>query len=150
MSAQCVTRIDHERQIVATAHVAEQQGQCIGRIDCSPMPLPLQRLFTADEEIVSTQGFRLLDAVADHIATLHLRGICEDGHEVALTDVQIYPSPKTVSFQVVRGGSPYTAPNTCSEGGCQGLLTHVQGVRYATRRFLIERGKTILGGCAPL
>jgi hypothetical protein len=48
--------------------------------------------------------------VEDQIATLHLRGVFEDGHEVALTDVQIYPSPKTVSFQVVRGISPCTAP----------------------------------------
>ena len=44
MSSQCVTLIDHDRQVVATAHVAEQQGQFIGRIDCSTMPLPLQRL----------------------------------------------------------------------------------------------------------
>ena len=63
MNAQCVTLIDHERQIIATAHVTEQHGQFIGRIDCSPMPLPLQRLFTEYEEIVSTQIFSLLDAV---------------------------------------------------------------------------------------
>jgi hypothetical protein len=116
MSSQCVTLIDHDRQVVATAHVAEQQGQFIGRIDCSPMPLPLQRLFTEYEEIVSTQVFSLLDAVEDQIATLHLRGVFEDGHEAALTDVQIYPSTQTVSFQVVHGGSPLAAPNKRLQG----------------------------------
>jgi hypothetical protein len=45
MSSQCVTLIDHARQVVATVHVAEQHDQFIGRIDCSAMPLPLQRLF---------------------------------------------------------------------------------------------------------
>src|SRR5439155_22871563 len=57
MSSQCVTLINHERQVVATAHVAEQRGQFIGRVDCSLMPLPLQRLFTEYEELVSTQVF---------------------------------------------------------------------------------------------
>ncbi len=112
MSAQCVTLINHERQVVATAHVTEQQGQFIGRVDCSLMPLPLQQLFTAYEELVNTQVFSLLDEVEDHIARLHLRGIFEDGHEAVLADVQIYPSTKTMSFQVVQGTCPHPAsPN---------------------------------------
>jgi len=124
MSAQCVTLINAERQVVATAQVAEQHGQFIGRVDCSLMPLPMQRLFTEYEELVSTQVFSLLDEVEDHIARLHLRGIFEDGLEAALTDVQIYPSTKIVSFQVVQGTvSPPATPNTCSEGGCQGFFT---------------------------
>jgi hypothetical protein len=112
MSSQCVTLINPDRQVVATAHVAEQHGQFIGRIDCSLMPLPLQRLFIAYEEMVNTQVFSLLDEVEEHIARLHLLGIFEDGHEAALTDVQIYPSTKTVSFQVVQDTVLHpTAPN---------------------------------------
>jgi hypothetical protein len=49
--------------------------------------------------------------VEDQIATLHLRGVFENGHEAVLTDVQIYPSTQTVSFQVVPGGSPLAAPD---------------------------------------
>ena len=117
MRSQCVTLINPERQVVATAHVAEQHGQFIGHIDYSLMPLPLQRLFTEYEEIVSTQVFSLLDDVEDHIARLHLRGIFEDGHEAVLTDVQIYLSTKTVSFQVVQGTvSPPGAPNKRLQG----------------------------------
>ena len=116
MSSQCVTLIDHDRQVVATVHVAEQHDQFIGRIDCSAMPLPLQWLFTEYEEIVSTWVFSLLDAVEDQIATLHLRGVFEDGHEAALTDVQIYPSTQTVSFQIVPGGSPLAAPDKRLQG----------------------------------
>ena len=117
MSSQCIKLIDHERQVIATAHVTEQHGQFIGRIDCSPMPLPLHRLFTEYEEIVSTQIFSLLDAVEDQIATLHLMGVFEDGHEAALADVQIYPSTKTVSFQVVQDTVSHpTAPNKRLQG----------------------------------
>ncbi|MGH8066612.1 MAG: hypothetical protein ACRERE_15505 [Candidatus Entotheonellia bacterium] len=100
MNSQCVTLIDQGRQVVATAQVAEQSGQFTGRIDLSPTPVPLQRLFTEYEEIVSTQIFSLLDAVEEQIAALHLVGVFEDGHEAALADVQIYPSTKKVSFQV--------------------------------------------------
>jgi hypothetical protein len=112
MSSQCVTLINPERQVIATAHVAEQHGQFIGQIDFSLMPLSLQRLFAEYEELVSTQVFSLLDEVEGHIARLHLRGIFEDGDEVVLSDVQVYPSTKTVSFQVVQGTVSHPAtPN---------------------------------------
>src|SRR5262245_66539683 len=88
MSAQCVTLINAERQVVATAHVAEQHGQFIGCVDCSLMPLPLQRLFTEYEELVGTQVFSLLDELEEDIAGLHLRAILEDGREPVLTEVQ--------------------------------------------------------------
>jgi hypothetical protein len=108
MSSQCVTVIDQGRQVVATAQVVEQDGQFIGRIELSAMPGPLQRLFAEYEEIVSTQMFSLLDAVEEQIATLHLTGVFEDGHEAVLADVQIYPSTKKVSFQVVQGTVSHT------------------------------------------
>ena len=80
------------------------------------MPLPLQQLFTEYEELVSTQVFSLLDAVEkEQYATLHLRGVFEDGHEVALTDMQMYPSTKTV-IPGSDGGSPLTAPNKRLQG----------------------------------
>jgi len=109
MSSQCVTLLDPERQVVAIAQVAEQGGQFTGQIDLSPMPGPLQRLFAEYEEIVSTQMFSLLDAVEEQIAMLHLTGVFEDGHEAVLTDVQIYPSTKKVSFQVVQGTVSHTS-----------------------------------------
>jgi hypothetical protein len=52
--------------------------------------------------------FSLLDTVEEQIATLHLTGIFADGHEAVLTDVQIYPSTKKVSFQTVQGTVPHT------------------------------------------
>jgi len=103
MISQHVTLIDQEQQVVATAQVAEQDGAFIGRIDLSRMPVLLQRLFEEYEEIVTTHMFSLLDVIEEQIETLHLKGVFEDGHEATLTDVQIYPRTKKVSFQVVKG-----------------------------------------------
>ena len=103
MMSQRVTLIDKGQQVVATAQVVEQDGTFIGRIDLRLMPLPLQRLFEEYEEIVKTHMFSLLDAIEAQIETLHLKGVFEDGHEATLTDMQIYPSTKKVSFQVVKG-----------------------------------------------
>ena len=102
MILQRITLIDQGRQVVATAQVAEQEGAFIGRIDLSLTPMPLRRLFEEYEEIVTTHMFSLLDAIEEQIEMLHLKGVFEDGREATLTDVQIYPSTKKVSFQVVK------------------------------------------------
>ena len=104
MILQRVTLIDQKQQVVATTHVAEQEGIFAGQIDLSCMPVLLQRLFKEYEEIVTTHMFSLLDEIEEQIETLHLKGAFEDGSETTLTDVQIYPSLKKVSFQVVKGG----------------------------------------------
>jgi hypothetical protein len=103
MNSQRVTLIDQGRQVVATAQVTEQDSTFTGWIDLRPMPVSLQRLFEEYEEIVKTHMFSLLDAIEEQIETFHLQGVFEDGHEATLTNVQIYPSTKKVSFQVVKG-----------------------------------------------
>ena len=97
MIAQRVTLIDAGQQVVATAHVTEQDGHFVGQIDLGLMPVPLQQLFAEYEAIVNTHTFSLLDAIEEKIEALHLSGMFESGHEAALTDVQIYPSIKKVS-----------------------------------------------------
>ena len=102
MISQRVTLIDQGRQVVATAQVGEQDGTFIGRIDLSPTPVTLRRLFEEYEEIVTTQMFSLLDEIEEKIEALHLKVVFEDGSEAALADVQIYPSTNKVSFQVLK------------------------------------------------
>jgi hypothetical protein len=105
MNSQRVTLIDQGRQVVAIAQVTEQDGTFAGWIDLRPMPMSLQRLFEEYEEIVNTHMFSLLDAIEEQIEMLHLKAVFVDGHEATLTDVQIYPSTKKVSFQVVKVAS---------------------------------------------
>jgi hypothetical protein len=103
MISQHVRLIDERRQVVATAQVVEQDGTFAGAIDLSSMPTPLRQLFEEYEEIVHTHMFSLLDEIEEKIEALHLKVVFEDDHEAALTDVQIYPNTKKVSFQVVKG-----------------------------------------------
>ena len=102
MISQRVTLIDQGRQVVATAQVVEQDGAFIGRIDLRLMSMPIRQLFEEYERIVTTHMFSLLDVIEERIETLQLRGVFENGHESTRIDVQIYPSTKKVSFQVVK------------------------------------------------
>ena len=101
MSSQRVTIIDQSRQVVATAKVSEQDGCFAGRIDLSPMPATLQHQFQEYEEMVNQQMFSFLDDLEAKIERLFLKAVFADGSVVQLTDVQIYPSTKSLSFKVV-------------------------------------------------
>jgi hypothetical protein len=102
MNSQRVTIIDQSWQVVATAEVAELDGNFEGQIDLSLMPVPLQRLFEEYEEMVNHQMFSFLDDLEEKIGNLLLKVVFADGNAVKLTDVQIYPSTKKVSFKVVK------------------------------------------------
>jgi hypothetical protein len=100
MTSRCVMLIDQERQVIAKAEVAEQDGAFVGRIDLSLMPMPPRQVFEEYEEIVNTHTFSLLDEIEEKIENLHLKAVFEDGYEAALADVQIYPSTNKVSFHI--------------------------------------------------
>jgi hypothetical protein len=102
MSLQQVTIINQKRAVVATAQVTEQDGTFTGRIDLSPMSAPLRRQFEAYEEIVNEQMFSLLDEMEEQIEAMLLKVVFADGHVAPLTDLQIYPSTKKVSFKAVK------------------------------------------------
>ena len=102
MSLQQVTIIDHKRKIVATAQVTERDDTFTGRINLNPMSASLWRQFEAYEEIVNQQMFSLLDEMEEKIGSMRLKVVLADGHVAPLTDLQIYPSTKKVSFKVVK------------------------------------------------
>ncbi len=73
MISQLVTPIDQGRQVVATAQVGEQDGTFIGRIDLSPTPVTLRRLFEEYEKMVTTQMFSPLKEIEEKIEALQLK-----------------------------------------------------------------------------
>lgn len=101
MSSQRVTIIDQSRQVVATVQVSEQDGCLAGQIDLGSMPATLQHQFEEYEEMVNQQMFSFLDDLEEKIERLFLNTVFADGNVAQLTDVQIYPSAKNVSFKVV-------------------------------------------------
>lgn len=101
MSSQRFTIIEQSRQVVATVQVSEQDDCLAGQIDLGSMPATLQHQFGEYEEMVNQQMFSFLDDLEEKIKRLFLKAVFVDGNVAQLTDVQIYPSTKSVSFKVV-------------------------------------------------
>jgi len=94
--------IDQCRDVVASAQVAER-GDCFaGLIDLSQMPASLRRKFEEYEEIVNGQMFSLLDEIAEQIGAIPLKVVFEEGYEVFVVDLQIYPGIGRVSFKILK------------------------------------------------
>ncbi|MGH9847294.1 MAG: hypothetical protein ACREEM_52020, partial [Blastocatellia bacterium] len=86
-----VKMIDHCRDVVATAQVAERGDGFAGLIDLSQMPAELRRKFEEYEEIVNGQIFSLLDEIEEQIGAIPLKVVFEEGAEASVADLQIYP-----------------------------------------------------------
>ena len=92
--------VDQRGEVVATAVVCEREGRLTGTIDLAPMPTGLRQKFQEYEEIVRDQVFSLLDDIEQQIGAIPLTVLFDDGLEVPIQDLQIYPSARRVSFQV--------------------------------------------------
>jgi hypothetical protein len=66
------------------------------------MAVSLRQQFEEYEKIVNVHTFSLLDEIGETTDDLNLKVVFEDGQAAALSDVQICPSTKKVSFKVVK------------------------------------------------
>lgn len=80
--------------------VSDEGAYFGGTIDLAATPTNIRALFEEFEEIVNGQMFALLDGVQDRIAALRLKAVCESTEEVAIGDLQAFPSTGDVSFRV--------------------------------------------------
>jgi hypothetical protein len=101
METRSVKLIDHSGHLVATAQVADKGTHYGGTIDLRPTPEPLHALFEEFDELVNTQVFSLVDEVDEKISAFGIRAVFDDGREVEIVDLQVYPSTGGVSFKVV-------------------------------------------------
>jgi hypothetical protein len=109
---------------VATLDVGWRNGHYEGTIGLDGMSPELRRLFERFEEIVEGQMFGLLDDIEARIATVPLRAAFEDGVEVEIADLQVFPSTGGVSFisrQAV--GSVVPDPSSDREMPCETTST---------------------------
>ena len=60
-------------------------------------------------EIVNGQMFSLLDEIEEQIGALRLKIRFATGYEVAIEDLQIYPTTKHISFLKVKEAVPIAA-----------------------------------------
>jgi hypothetical protein len=108
MTKRSVKFLDRFRNVLATARVADEGDHFGGTIELERMPVELRRLFDEFEEVVNGQMFSFLDEVQEKISSFPLKVVFEDGEEVSVKDLQIYPSTGNVSFKLSEVPTPGT------------------------------------------
>jgi hypothetical protein len=97
--SQTVRIVDQARKVVAVAQVEDKGSYFSGAVDLDPMPADLRQRFEEYESIVNDQVFSLLDAIEGQISALSFKAVFDDGREILVEDLQIFPKGGTVSFR---------------------------------------------------
>jgi hypothetical protein len=100
MSTQIVTFVDPTRKVIARSQVIDRGERFEGTIDLGGAPSAVRSLFEEFEEIVNGQMFSFLDDIQGKIASLPLQAVLDNGAEMRLEDLQVYPSTGKVSFRL--------------------------------------------------
>jgi hypothetical protein len=100
MNTQHVQLVNFSQAVLAVAQVADEGGYFGGTIDLASMPPHLLALFREFEEIVNGQMFVFLDEIQERIGSLPIRVVFDDGLEVDIRDLQVFPSTGDVSFRL--------------------------------------------------
>ncbi len=92
MTTQTVKLIDRSRSVLAVAQVADKGEHYDGTIDLRGTPASLCALFEEFEEIVNGQMFSFLNEIQEKLASVHVKAVFENGEEVEVKDLQVFPS----------------------------------------------------------
>jgi hypothetical protein len=101
MQTQTVRLIGQAGQVLATAQVADEGAHYGGTIDLRQTPPKVRALFDEFEEIVNGQMFSFLDEVQGRIGLLDIKASFDDGEEVEIKDLQVFPSTCDLSFKLM-------------------------------------------------
>ncbi len=107
MNIRTVELIDKSRTVVATAKVTDEGTHFGGTIDLQLTPPELRSMFDEFEEVVNGQMFSFVDEIQSKIGLYAIKAIFDDGFEVNVSDLQVFPSAGDVSFKLV--GTPALA-----------------------------------------
>ena len=99
MSAHRIRIMNGDKQVVATAQVADEGKHWGGTIDLSSAPSAMGEVFCEFEDIVEGNALSLVDDVQAKIRALSLFAMFEDGREAAMNNLQIFPSTGEFSFE---------------------------------------------------
>lgn len=110
MKPRIVQLIDQSRTVLATARVTDEGDHLGGTIDLRSTPAGLRALFEEFEEIVNGQMFVFLDDIQDKIGVVPIKAVFDDGSEVPVTDLQVFPATGDVSFRLVSTASESARP----------------------------------------
>lgn len=102
MSVRNVELLDSTHSILARATVEDKGSHYSGSVDVAEMPPELLKLFEEYESFVKNQVLGRLDELEEEIEKKNLAATIDDGPEVGIRDVQVFPRAGTISFRVVR------------------------------------------------
>jgi hypothetical protein len=91
--------VDPTRTVLADAQVVDEGSHFGGTIDLHATPGPIRALFEEFEEIVNGQMFAFLDEIQKKISSLRIKAVFEDGSEVRVEDLQVFPGIGELSFR---------------------------------------------------
>ena len=100
MTTRHIQLVDQFRTILAQAQVVDEGGCFGGTVELGMTPAPIRSLFEEFEEIVNGQMFAFLDEIQEKISSIPIRAIFDDGSDVPIEDLQIYPSTGDLSFRL--------------------------------------------------
>ena len=101
MAPKTIKLLDPSHRVLATGKVADEGTFFGGSLDLQKLPTKIRELFEEFEEVVNGQMLSFLDDVQARIGSLNLRVSFDDGTEVPVQGLQIYPSTGDVSFKLV-------------------------------------------------
>jgi hypothetical protein len=109
MQTRSVQLVDPSGAVLVTARVADEGGYFGGTVELGDTPAELRALFDEFEEVVNGQMFVFLDDIQARIGAHALRAVFEDGDEVPIKDLQVFPSTGDISFRAAPDGHPTAA-----------------------------------------
>ncbi len=101
MGLKNIKLINRFGSVLATGQVADEGNFFGGSLDLGTMPEDMRELFQEFEEIVNGQMLSFLDEIRDKIAAHAVKAVFDDGHEIPVKDLQIFPSTGEVSFKLL-------------------------------------------------
>ena len=99
MNFRNVKILDCSGTVRATARVTDRRGVFEGIIDLRETSPELLALFVEFEEIVNGQMFSFLDEVQLRISACVNRACFDDGGELPIRDLQVFPNAGEISFR---------------------------------------------------
>ena len=92
--------VDQFQTLLADAQVVDEGGCFGGTVHLETTPTSVRLLFEEFEEIVEGQMFVFLDEIQERIGSIGIKAIFDDGLEILVEDLQIFPSTGDLSFRL--------------------------------------------------
>lgn len=93
--------VDAQGNLIGAVRVSAEGGLWSGEIDLTGSAPSIVSLFTRFEDLVNGQMLSLVDDLETYISKLGARLLVAEGDALSVSDLQIYPAQREVSFRTI-------------------------------------------------